>query len=290
MIRYAISFLFLVAEVYYAVKFVCDGGTRWIGRAGDLMDGYVVFAGVLLVLYVAFGLFTPKGSRARRTDVRVTLFLLIAILIYVRLTGTGAQLCLHTLAASTGPSGVSVYSQSPTSWTESGLTWNNQPTRGAFLSQVKTYANGVFVWFNVTAGVTGSGPVSYQLPTADPVWYAFDSREAGTTLAPQLRLTRTPLTPPDPAKWTLRLSDDFNIGTDLNSTVWKKYGEDSDWPGHAGNGLRVARAVSVQNGAAVITAKEVNNVIESGALCLARCPRATAGTRRDCASIRTRPG
>jgi len=58
-------------------------------------------------------------------------------------------------------------------------------------------------------------------------------------------------------------SDDFN-GTDLSSN-WAKYGATSDWPGHNGNGLRVARAVTVANGIATITAKMVNGTLESGA-------------------------
>jgi beta-glucanase (GH16 family) len=63
--------------------------------------------------------------------------------------------------------------------------------------------------------------------------------------------------------WKLLLSENFD-GTDLDPTIWRKYGETSAWPGHAGHGLRVARAVTVENGTAVITAKQVNNVIESG--------------------------
>jgi beta-glucanase (GH16 family) len=90
-----------------------------------------------------------------------------------------------------------------------------------------------------------------------PLWH---------TSSPTPILTPTPTsTPPsEPSKWNLALADDFN-GTDLDPLLWRKYGETWDWPGHAGHGLRVGRAVSVENGAAVITAKEVDNVIESGA-------------------------
>jgi hypothetical protein len=64
-------------------------------------------------------------------------------------------------------------------------------------------------------------------------------------------------------RFTRVFSDDFN-GGDLGP-VWLKYGYDEDWPGHAGNGLRVARAVSVHDGIAEITAREVNGTLESGA-------------------------
>jgi beta-glucanase (GH16 family) len=101
------------------------------------------------------------------------------------------------------------------------------------------------------------------------------SRATGSTLActtapgptptptPSPTPTPTPTPTPPSSKWSLVFSDDFN-GTDLGSN-WEKYGATSDWPGHGGNGLRVGRAVSVANGVATITAREVNNVIESGA-------------------------
>ena len=89
-------------------------------------------------------------------------------------------------------------------------------------------------------------------------------RSSTPTPDPTFTASPTPTDPPtsDPT-WKLLLSEHFN-GTDLDPTVWRKYGETFEWPGHAGHGLRVARAVTVENGTAVITAKEVNNVIESG--------------------------
>jgi len=92
------------------------------------------------------------------------------------------------------------------------------------------------------------------------------TQEADPTSTPDPTSAASP-TPTDPSTtdptWTLLLSETFD-GTDLDPTIWRKYGETSEWPGHAGHGLRVARAVTVENGTAVITAKEVSNVIESG--------------------------
>ena len=65
-------------------------------------------------------------------------------------------------------------------------------------------------------------------------------------------------------KWKLILHDSFK-GRALDRHVWRRYGAGSDWPGHDGHGLRVARAVRVKRGKAVITAREVHGVIESGA-------------------------
>src|SRR5215212_5884824 len=63
--------------------------------------------------------------------------------------------------------------------------------------------------------------------------------------------------------WKLILDESFK-GPALDRHVWRRYGAGSDWPGHDGHGLRVARAVRVQGGKAVITAREVNGMIESG--------------------------
>jgi hypothetical protein len=74
----------------------------------------------------------------------------------------------------------------------------------------------------------------------------------------------TPSGRPSSHKWKLILDESFE-GPALDRHVWRRYGAGSDWPGHDGHGLRVARAVRVNRGKAVITAREVNGMIESGA-------------------------
>jgi hypothetical protein len=64
-------------------------------------------------------------------------------------------------------------------------------------------------------------------------------------------------------RWKLILDESFR-GPGLDRHVWRRYGAGSDWSGHDGHGLRVARAVRVKGGKAVITAREVNGTIESG--------------------------
>ena len=44
--------------------------------------------------------------------------------------------------------------------------------------------------------------------------------------------------------WRLLMSDDFD-GTRLDKRLWQPYGP--RWPGHAGNGIRDARALSVRS-------------------------------------------
>ena len=63
------------------------------------------------------------------------------------------------------------------------------------------------------------------------------------------------------SKWRLLVSEDFN-GTGVDTSKWVVYGP--NWSGHAGNGLRDGRAVSVGNGLLTITAQMLNGVLVSG--------------------------
>jgi licheninase len=122
-------------------------------------------------------------------------------------------------------------------------------------------------WSGLVCGTTHTLEVRYAYRSST----GSDSRSAwsGTTAStltcptsPSPAPTPTP-TPSPSSGWSLVYADDFN-GTDLSSD-WERYGATSDWPGHAGNGLRVGRAVSVADGLATITAKMVNGQPESGA-------------------------
>jgi hypothetical protein len=63
--------------------------------------------------------------------------------------------------------------------------------------------------------------------------------------------------------WRLLMADDFD-GSVVDTTKWRIYGP--NWSGHAGNGLRDGRAVSIQNGKLTITAQMLNGVLVSGGL------------------------
>lgn len=63
--------------------------------------------------------------------------------------------------------------------------------------------------------------------------------------------------------WQLVQSDDFN-GTAVDTSKWSIYGP---WiPGHAGNGIRDGRAISVGNGLLTITAQMINGTLVSGGM------------------------
>ncbi len=63
--------------------------------------------------------------------------------------------------------------------------------------------------------------------------------------------------------WQLVHSDDFS-GTAVDTSKWSIYGP---WiPGHAGNGIRDGRAISVGNGLLTITARMVDGTLVSGGM------------------------
>lgn len=75
-----------------------------------------------------------------------------------------------------------------TSWTETGLTWQNAPPGdGAGLPSLAAPNSGVWVEVDVTAAVTGNGPVGLLLATTSTDSGVYASRE--TANPPQLLIT-----------------------------------------------------------------------------------------------------
>jgi hypothetical protein len=94
--------------------------------------------------------------------------------------------------AGSGTSPVSIHQEDTDSWTETGLTWNNQPAVGATVMTVPIGLNAQYWEWDLTAFVqnqiaTGQHTMSLELQndssTSDPV--NFNSREAGSN-KPQL--------------------------------------------------------------------------------------------------------
>jgi hypothetical protein len=103
-------------------------------------------------------------------------------------TVTSATLRAYSESASSA-TGVDVHTTSG-GWTETGLTWDNQPAPGSWLSNAGGFPRAAWVEWDVTAGVPADGgEVNLELTTSEQQWLGFDSRESSSGRAPQLVVT-----------------------------------------------------------------------------------------------------
>ena len=87
--------------------------------------------------------------------------------------------------------GPAVYTTT-TGWTETGVNWNNRPTRTSPATDDKgSIPTGTWAEYDVTPFVTGSGTYSFNLATTSSDGVDFYSREAAT-LRPELVVTLRP--------------------------------------------------------------------------------------------------
>ncbi len=126
------------------------------------------------------------------------------------------------------------YRDSSTPWTETGLNWNNAPLLSASpLAAVGSVSTGVFVDFDVTAAVTGSGTYSFGLSNTSSnsaLYYSKESAVNPPTLILNVQtgetqtIFATGLTPTVPA---LDSSALFEVESDNpiieQSGVWTAY-------------------------------------------------------------------
>ncbi|RJS47357.1 DUF7594 domain-containing protein [Nocardioides cavernaquae] len=86
---------------------------------------------------------------------------------------------------------------SNTSWSETALTWNNQPAiDGTTIASLGKVAAGTWIEVDVTAAVTGNGTYSFAGVSTNADDALFDSRES--SFAPQLVITTAPEPTPTP--------------------------------------------------------------------------------------------
>ena len=87
-----------------------------------------------------------------------------------------------------GTNAGSCYLIANTTWTESGITWNNAPAiAGSPLSSVGTATAGTWVEFNLDSAITGNGTYTFAITNGSKDAVDYSSRE--TTNDPQLVLT-----------------------------------------------------------------------------------------------------
>jgi hypothetical protein len=74
-------------------------------------------------------------------------------------------------------------------WTEAGLTWNNQPAPGTVVGDLGSVSKNTFIEYPVTAVVTSDGTYSFVLVPQSSNGLGVASREAASVNRPQLVVT-----------------------------------------------------------------------------------------------------
>ncbi len=82
-------------------------------------------------------------------------------------------------------------------WTETGLTWNNQPAPGTVTGDLGSVSKNTFIEYPVTVAVNGDGTYSFVLVAQSSNGLGVASREATATNRPRLVVTFLPSTSGD---------------------------------------------------------------------------------------------
>jgi hypothetical protein len=114
-----------------------------------------------------------------------------------------AKLRIHTddVTGSESPNGGTFRAMSTVSWTETAVTWNNQPAiDGATLGSLGAVVRNAWYEVDVSSYVTGNGTYSIGITSSSTDGADYDSRESGAT-APQLVVTDGTTPPPGDPVW-----------------------------------------------------------------------------------------
>jgi hypothetical protein len=103
---------------------------------------------------------------------------------------TSATLRIHTANTNKASSSVGGIfgSVSDTTWSETAMTWNNQPAIGATLGTLGSVSRNTWYQIDVTSAITGNGTYSIGATSTSTNDAIYDSRETGAN-APQLVVT-----------------------------------------------------------------------------------------------------
>ncbi|MEV6521512.1 DNRLRE domain-containing protein [Longispora sp. NPDC051575] len=115
---------------------------------------------------------------------------------------TSARLRVHTddVSGSQSPNGGTFKAMGTTTWSETAVTWSNQPAiDGATLGSLGAVSRNAWYEVDVTSYVAGNGTFSIGVTSGNSDGADYDSRESGAT-APQLVVTTgtTPTPSPTP--------------------------------------------------------------------------------------------
>ncbi|GAA0207815.1 hypothetical protein GCM10010492_01750 [Saccharothrix mutabilis subsp. mutabilis] len=142
-------------------------------------------------------------------------------------TVTSAKLRLHTdnVSGAASPNGGTFRSMTNTTWSETGVTYANQPAiDGATLGSLGSVAQNAWYEVDVTSYVNGNGTFSIGVTSASSDGADYDSRESGSTTAPQLVVTTgttttTTTTPPSGDPVLVGAGDISNSGSGDSATA-----------------------------------------------------------------------
>ena len=101
--------------------------------------------------------------------------------------GDPASAVLRLYAESASSTGIQVHAVSNTTWGETATTHGNAPRVGAVLASTGAFLAGTWLTVDVSAAVTGTGPVSFALTTPSSTKIKVTSREGANR--PQLTVT-----------------------------------------------------------------------------------------------------
>jgi hypothetical protein len=108
------------------------------------------------------------------------------------LSGTVARAVLRLTAETGSPTGYAVRFVADNSWGEKTITFANAPpVSGTVTTSSGPFSSGQSVAVDITPLVTGNGSVSVALTTTSTSGMSLDSREAGSSLGPQLSVSTT---------------------------------------------------------------------------------------------------
>ncbi|MEV6866418.1 DNRLRE domain-containing protein [Streptosporangium subroseum] len=126
---------------------------------------------------------------------------------------SGAKLRVHTddVSGAESNSGGTFTSMSNTTWSETGVIWNNQPAvDGTTLGSLGAVVRNAWYEIDVSSYVKGNGAFSIGVTSTSTDGADFDSRESGST-APQLVLTTGTSPTPTPTP-TVPAGDPVLVG------------------------------------------------------------------------------
>lgn len=107
---------------------------------------------------------------------------------------TSAKLRLHVddVSGAASNNGGTMKTMSSTTWSETGVTWNNQPSiDGATVGSLGNVSRNRWYEIDVTAAIPGNGTFSFAMTSPSSNGADYDSRESGAT-SPQLVVTIGP--------------------------------------------------------------------------------------------------